>query len=349
MNEQYPHQYQFYPNQPTPTNHQSKGTFTRPSENKPPEQGGSKTKSVSPKKNTSTSDDADFVVQRSNLNDTGRKRGRGGSQAGRGKKARIEPKGGPVNRKDNSLNRLTARFMDMISTSANGIVDLNNASAQLQVQKRRIYDITNVLEGIGLIEKKSKNNIVWSGGNISSNDALDQLEQLREEISEMNNTEMLLDQELKDRQGELKRILEDQPDTAFVTHDDIRELPGMDDQTIIAVRAQTGTRLEVPDPDYGGFPGRRRRYQIFLKSDHPIDVYLVSQMDEELREGEAEQFQQQRPSIYDSYSQPTPPVTAPPVDMNPGLLRPPDLPIEYYFSQTEGGGSISDFYNDEPV
>jgi len=35
-----------------------------------------------------------------------------------------------------------------------------------------------------------------------------------------------------------------------VTHD-TRELPGMDDQTIIAVRAQTGTRLEVPDPNYG--------------------------------------------------------------------------------------------------
>jgi hypothetical protein len=31
------------------------------------------------------------------------------------------------------------------------------------VKKRRIYDITNVLEGIGLIEKKSKNNIQWKG------------------------------------------------------------------------------------------------------------------------------------------------------------------------------------------
>lgn len=29
------------------------------------------------------------------------------------------------------------------------------------LQKRRIYDITNVLEGIGLIEKTSKNNIHW--------------------------------------------------------------------------------------------------------------------------------------------------------------------------------------------
>jgi hypothetical protein len=35
--------------------------------------------------------------------------------------------------------------------------------AVLNVQKRRIYDITNVLEGIGLISKECKNNIRWSG------------------------------------------------------------------------------------------------------------------------------------------------------------------------------------------
>jgi hypothetical protein len=34
-------------------------------------------------------------------------------------------------------------------------------ATKLNVQKRRIYDITNVLEGIGLIDKKSKNNIQW--------------------------------------------------------------------------------------------------------------------------------------------------------------------------------------------
>jgi hypothetical protein len=32
---------------------------------------------------------------------------------------------------------------------------------RIQVQKRRLYDITNVLEGIHLIKKKSKNNIQW--------------------------------------------------------------------------------------------------------------------------------------------------------------------------------------------
>ena len=32
---------------------------------------------------------------------------------------------------------------------------------ELQVQKRRICDITNVLEGIGLIKKRTKDHIVW--------------------------------------------------------------------------------------------------------------------------------------------------------------------------------------------
>ena len=41
------------------------------------------------------------------------------------------------------------------------VIDLNKASELLDVQKRRIYDITNVLEGINLIVKKSKNNIKW--------------------------------------------------------------------------------------------------------------------------------------------------------------------------------------------
>lgn len=42
------------------------------------------------------------------------------------------------------------------------ITVLSQAADVLEVkQKRRIYDITNVLEGIGLIEKESKNSIKW--------------------------------------------------------------------------------------------------------------------------------------------------------------------------------------------
>lgn len=67
----------------------------------------------------------------------------------------------PNNRYDNSLGLLTRKFVALLKESPEGILDLNFAAKELDVQKRRIYDITNVLEGIGLIEKNSKNNVRW--------------------------------------------------------------------------------------------------------------------------------------------------------------------------------------------
>lgn len=55
---------------------------------------------------------------------------------------------------------LTTRFMTLLRESPKGTLDLNEAAVALLVQKRRIYDITNVLEGIGLVTKVSKNKVV---------------------------------------------------------------------------------------------------------------------------------------------------------------------------------------------
>lgn len=54
-------------------------------------------------------------------------------------------------------------FSLSLQTSITGSVDLNEAADRLNVQKRRIYDITNVLEGIHMLKKVSKNQIVWKG------------------------------------------------------------------------------------------------------------------------------------------------------------------------------------------
>ena len=56
----------------------------------------------------------------------------------------------------------------------------------LQVQKRRIYDITNVLEGIGLIEKKSKNNIQWKGtSQVSGEEIQSERRVLQEDVQQL--------------------------------------------------------------------------------------------------------------------------------------------------------------------
>lgn len=75
---------------------------------------------------------------------------------------------GKRDRKENGLVTLTHRFIDLLKGAPNQTLDLNVAVTRLNVQKRRIYDITNVLEGIGLIEKGGKNYIKWTGADATS-------------------------------------------------------------------------------------------------------------------------------------------------------------------------------------
>ncbi|KAB0394021.1 hypothetical protein E2I00_011732, partial [Balaenoptera physalus] len=78
-------------------------------------------------------------------------------------------------------------------------------------QKRRIYDITNVLEGIGLIEKKSKNSIQWKGVGPGCNtrEIADKLIELKAEIEELQQREQELDQHKVWVQQSIRNVTED--------------------------------------------------------------------------------------------------------------------------------------------
>ena len=79
-------------------------------------------------------------------------------------------------------------------------------------------------------------------------------------------------------QASLRALAEDaaNQEHAFVTHEDIRNISAFSADTIIAIKAPSGTTLEVPDPDEGMESGQRR-YQIYLKSQTgPVEVFLVS-------------------------------------------------------------------------
>lgn len=65
-------------------------------------------------------------------------------------------------RADKSLGVLTTTFMDELRRAPSQTLDLKKAATLLGVtKKRRIYDITNVLEGVGLIVKSNKNTVRW--------------------------------------------------------------------------------------------------------------------------------------------------------------------------------------------
>uniref|UniRef100_A0A5B7BK93 Putative transcription factor E2FA isoform X2 n=1 Tax=Davidia involucrata TaxID=16924 RepID=A0A5B7BK93_DAVIN len=190
-------------------------------------------------------------------------------------------------RYDSSLGLLTKKFINLIKHAEDGILDLNRAADTLEVQKRRIYDITNVLEGIGLIEKKLKNRIRWKGLDASRpGEVDDDASILQAEVENLSVEERRLDDRIREMQEKLRDLSEDENNQKwlFVTEEDIKGLPCFQDETLIAIKAPHGTTLEVPDPDEAvDYP--QRRYRIILRSTMgPIDVYLVSQFEEKFDE-----------------------------------------------------------------
>jgi len=192
----------------------------------------------------------------------------------------------PNSRFEKSLGLLTTRFVNLLQEAEDGILDLKVAADTLNVrQKRRIYDITNVLEGIGLIEKRNKNCIKWKGAVAGENtlEATERLNTLQDEISRLEQHEKMLDQHKVWAQQSIKNILEDESNyqLAYATHEDIcRCFPG---DTLLAVQAPSGTQLEVPRPEIVPHMGGgmlTKKYQVHLKSDEgQIYVLLVNKED----------------------------------------------------------------------
>ncbi|CAJ2672788.1 unnamed protein product [Trifolium pratense] len=191
-------------------------------------------------------------------------------------------------RYDSSLGLLTKKFINLIKHAEDGILDLNKAAETLEVQKRRIYDITNVLEGIGLIEKNIKNRILWKGIESSTPGNVDgDINMLKSEVEKLSLEEQRLDDKIREMQEKLRSLSEDENNQKFlfVTEEDIKGLPCFQqNETLIAIKAPHGTTLEVPDPEEA-VDYLQRRYRIILRSTMgPIDVYLISQFEEKFEE-----------------------------------------------------------------
>lgn len=86
------------------------------------------------------------------------------------KKAKVDPqsvppKGGPgYSRKKKSLGILAENFLKTYENLPCGsIVIVDEAAIKLGVERRRIYDVVNILESISLVCKKHKNTYTWMG------------------------------------------------------------------------------------------------------------------------------------------------------------------------------------------
>ncbi|XP_062429027.1 transcription factor E2F6 isoform X1 [Rhea pennata] len=172
---------------------------------------------------------------------------------------------------DASLVYLTRKFMDLVKTAPDGVLDLNEVATTLGVRKRRVYDITNVLDGIHLIQKRSKNLIQWVGSDLDQvvGKAPEQ-QKLRDELSDLSAMEEALDELIKDCAHQLFELTDDKENAklAYVTYQDIHSIQAFQEQIVIAIKAPEETKLEVPAP-------KEDSIEVHIKSTKgPIDVYL---------------------------------------------------------------------------
>lgn len=130
----------------------------------------------------------------------------------------------------------------MLQDSQDGSVDLNLASTTLNVQKRRIYDITNVLEGIGILEKKSKNNIQWKCGH--SLVSIETTKQMLSENEALEQKENHLDSLIKTLRESLNSDIQNTTH-GYVTHHDLENVDIFKDNTVIIIRAPPEAKIAV--------------------------------------------------------------------------------------------------------
>ncbi|CAG8755430.1 6055_t:CDS:2, partial [Acaulospora morrowiae] len=146
-------------------------------------------------------------------------------------------------RYDSSLGLLTKKFVNLLKEAKDGDLDLNTAATALQVQKRRIYDITNVLEGIGLIEKNTKNHVRWKGAQRQQSaysirqDYKQKIEELRAANANLESERLELEKADLDVDISIKSIYEtdESPRLAFVYQSEIENIESLHGDILIAV------------------------------------------------------------------------------------------------------------------
>ncbi|XP_055339610.1 transcription factor E2F1-like isoform X2 [Paramacrobiotus metropolitanus] len=158
---------------------------------------------------------------------------------------------------DSSLNVITKKFFELFKNSPDGIVDLNEASSQLHVPKRRIYDITNVLEGIGLTKKKSKNRVEW----INKDGSI-------QEEEDSSDEDRALNQALEDVEKLTLELFRKEKKHLYVRPEALKEIDYVHNKTIICVKKRADTKLIV-------YPSDPRRLSIGTTADYSQQMWLV--------------------------------------------------------------------------
>lgn len=182
------------------------------------------------------------------------------------------------------MSVLTSKFLQLLEDSPNGTVDLNETVNQLGVQKRRIYDITNVLEGIGYIRKHTKNKVKL----INQQDETglqEEKESLQNELDQLDTIDLNYDVLIKSAENKLDRLCSDKETFkyAYLTEKDVRWLMNHNKlrTPYILVEAGEKTKVDYYTPKNKQTTRKKagRGFHVVIQSEKELNVFVASDKD----------------------------------------------------------------------
>lgn len=163
---------------------------------------------------------------------------------------------------ENSLGQLTKNFINYIKTTGKKSININDVVNELGVKKRRIYDITNVLQGIGYLQKSGKNEIVWTKG-ISNKGKLKKklshskkypnnfntIKNSKQNINQLEKEKQELENEINNFKEEFNSIAKKNEFAKFgyITIDDLKSKSLDDKVDLLLIKATKGTVMNILD------------------------------------------------------------------------------------------------------
>ena len=160
---------------------------------------------------------------------------------------------------ENSLGQLTKNFINYIKTTGKKSININDLVNELSVKKRRIYDITNVLQGIGYLQKSGKNEIVWTktiSNKTKSKKKLANQKKISSNLNKQKQNIEQLEQEKIEYEKDINKFKDEFNSIAkkvefakygYVTMDDFKSLSINNKVDLLLIKATKGTVMNVLD------------------------------------------------------------------------------------------------------
>jgi len=157
---------------------------------------------------------------------------------------------------ENSLGKLTKDFINYIKTEGRKSININDLVNKLGVKKRRIYDITNVLQGIEYLQKSGKNEIIWTKtiSNKSKSKKKSLIPKKNNNKQKLNKEELEkekkeLDDDIEKFKAEFNSIAKkvEFEEYGYITLDDIKKLSINEKVDLVVIKATKGTIMNVID------------------------------------------------------------------------------------------------------